>query len=422
MSAGPIVRGRRSNLSSRIGIRALSVYASCFFLFINLEGVDPVDYLIAACVILNIAPVIRTAVLISRHTATLIAIIAFLASYSVSVFIGGAKASFVSNFIINAGLALVLVAHCSDPIRLRRVVFSLSAGFFFSVLVAALQIFSFMPMLPGQFDVVRDSRFMGLFGDPNLLGAFSVFLSLYWVNELISRGGRSPTFLALSLVFFSAPFFTLVFTQSRSAWGGFVIAVMAYGCLSMKGFRLRQSFGAVVLTLVVIGGALIGLRQSGAAELIEERLRTATEIEDEAEAERFGLFYTAVTLSVAAVNPLGVGPGNAAGATGLTNRDGGPIAAHNAFVQVAAENGWIAAVALIYLATCGLRLSLKLGISGAAPLGMSARVMFGSLLSLVFCGMFQDLIQWKFAWVIPALFAAAMLHHQRRSRVGGFPF
>jgi hypothetical protein len=31
-------------------------------------------------------------------------------------------------------------------------------------------------------------------------------------------------------------------------------------------------------------------------------------------------------------------------------------------------------------------------------------------LSLIFCGIFQDLIQWKVAWMIPSLFAASKLN------------
>jgi RNA recognition motif-containing protein len=45
-----------------------------------------------------------------------------------------------------------------------------------------------LTMFSGQFEVVRDNRFMGLFGDPNLLGVSAIFFCIYWLNEMTTHG------------------------------------------------------------------------------------------------------------------------------------------------------------------------------------------------------------------------------------------
>jgi len=382
-------------------------------LFVNLSGADPVDYPIAIALALHLPQIARSVVLLSRYKIALTLAMAFLLSYTVSAFVGGANVSFVSNFAINIGLFFVLVAHCTSQSRVRRVVLMLSLGFCLSVLVASLQAFGMLALFPKQFDAVRDTRFMGLFGDPNLLGAFSVFLCVYWLNELLFTKIRSIPNFMLCLIIFPIALLTLLFTQSRSAWGGLAFAAILYGYMMFKGLRWRQLVLPFVVVVGVAGVTIGALQQAGMLEIVEQRLLNTVESEDEAEAERFGLFYTAVTLGVAAGNPLGVGPGMAAAATGLTNADGGPIAAHNAFVQVMAENGWVAGLAFLILVSWLLINSMRGGIANASILGMSTRVIASTTLSFVFCGMFQDLIQWKFSWVVPAIYVAMLLHGSR---------
>jgi O-antigen ligase len=380
---------------------------------VNLSGADPVDYLIAIAVALHLPQIARSVVLLSRYKFALMLATAFLSSYAVSAFVGGANVSFVSNFAINVGLFFVLVAHCTSQSRVRRVVLTLSLGFCLSVLVASLQAFGLLALFPKQFDVVRDTRFMGLFGDPNLLGAFSVFLCVYWLNELLFSRTRSIPNLMLCLVTFSSALLTLLFTQSRSAWGGLALAGILYVFMLLKGLRWRRLVPPIVIAVCLVVVTIGALQQAGMLDIVEQRLLKTMEREEEAEAERFGLFYTAVTISVAAANPLGVGPGMAAAATGLTNADGQPIAAHNAFVQVMAENGWVAGFAFLILVSWLLIGSMRNGIADVSILGMSTRVIASATLSFVFCGMFQDLIQWKFTWIIPAIYVAMLLHGNR---------
>lgn len=393
-----------------LSLRTMSVNAVCLSLCLNVSDVDPVDYLILACLILQLIPVARSFAWVSRYPAIQFAILAFFLSYAVSAFVGGFSTSFVINFILNVILFLVLVSHCATPSRLSRTIHYLFLGFGLSVLIASFQAFDLLPVFTSQFEIVRDFRFMGLYGDPNLLGAFAVFFCIYWLNAMVSQGRQSLLIPSMSTVYFSVSFLTLVFTQSRSAWGGFVIAVLVYFGVFMKGLRRAQAWRFALLMSYVIGIILVIVHQSGALELIESRIATASEINSEEEEERFGLFYTLRALDVAAVNPLGVGPGNAVSAMNLK---GGGIGAHNAFVQVALENGWVAGLTFMYLVVCLLLSALKKCKRCVSPMSGSASVMFSALLSLTFCGLFQDLIQWKVAWVVPALFCAAIVHKSR---------
>lgn len=397
-----------------VGLRTAAVNMVCLLLCINIYGVDPVDYAIILAFILNLSPIVRTVAGLGRSTVALFSGLAFLFCYTLSIFFGGADASFVFNFSLNLGLFLLLASHCNTRVRVTRVVVSLSSGFFVTVLVAAFQTFESLPLLPRQFEVVRDSRFMGMFGDPNLLGAFAVFVFMYWINELVSPTRRRPGRAALSVIFSVTALLVLTFSQSRSAWGGLAIACVAYFYMLSRGSNFRRYAVQIAVACSLVTVAFAILSGTGASEPLERRLLTALERDSDAEDERFGMFYTVVTLGVAASNPFGVGPGKASAATGLTNVDGNPIAAHNAFVQVAAENGWVAGLAFLVLVGLLVFTSMRRAAIGDAPLGISMRVVSSSILAFVFCGVFQDLIQWKFAWVVPAVYVATVISERRR--------
>lgn len=398
--------------TSQLGLRTLSVHAVCLSFFCNFSGIDPADFLILACLMIHLVPIARVTFVGLRNPRILLAVFAFFSSYTASALINGFNFSFVLNLIINLSLFLILISYCTSSTRVKRVVCSLFAGFGLSVVVAAFQVFDLLPLLPGQFDPVRHTRFFGLYGDPNLLGAAAVFFCIYWLNRMIEIDRTNVASIVMPAMFFAISFMTLVFTQSRSAWGGFVIAFLTCSFFIIKTLRLHQAVRAIGIGLILSGVLIVILYESGAIELVLSRLLTASDISTEAEAERFGLFYTAIAFNVAQDHPFGVGPGNTSRTTGLTSQDGDQIGAHNAFVQVAAENGWLAAFSFLYLMFRLLLNALKTSVRGGSPLGVSGRVMLGSLLSLTFCGFFQDLIQWKVAWVVPALYVAMILHER----------
>jgi len=405
--------------SIQVGIYGFFVYAICLTLFINIAGVDPVDYLILTAAFLGFPYVLKTFGKIWKRKWHSFLILLFLFSYLVSLMFGGGSISFVVNFSINIFLMIILISYCTSQKRLREIIFYLSAGFLLSIFISLIQIFGFIAGISGQFDVVRNARYMGLFGDPNLLGISAVFFILYWFDYLTVKYDKSIAYNIFAIVVVYTAVIVLINTQSRSAWGAGALAMIVYIFISFRILSCRAALRVAGFWVLFVSSIIVALQITGGAGIIKSRIQTSIQMQSSAEPvqmlssaekDRFSMRYTRAALGVAANNPLGVGPGNAAEYMGVRSHDGKPIGAHNVFVQVILENGWIAGTSFILLIFSLFASAYKFTFIGEVSYVISGRVLVATFFAIIFFGLFQDLIQWKNIWIIPALHIAILLN------------
>ncbi len=387
-----------------------------FALFLNLEGPDPIDALLVTMIFLAI-PILRAStrrVRISRPVSILVMM--FVVSYLLSMAAGGANVSFAANLMLNVMLLVVLVAGVRTAGAASRWMFLMSLGYSVCGLIAGLQHLAGLPTLASQFEVVRSGRFMGLYGDPNILGAFSVLIIIYWLDVLVSarRSAFKTTLVALAFLLSAAV--QLLTSQSRSAWLGLAVGLFIYGVLSIRTLGLQALKRLTLAFVVTVAAASALSATTELGEQLVERLSTVAEPSSSAEEERFGFLYTLAALSVAMDHPLGVGPGMTSSATGFEPVDGNLIGAHNAFVQLFSDNGWVAGCTFVFAMFSMLKAALRAAWQGTSSLGISTAVVASGLAALVFCGLFQDLIQWRLMWVLPSIFVAMWIHDRPQFR------
>ena len=369
---------------------------------INFVGIDPADVMLVAVLPILLFGRFDSLFLPRLEMRVRICILIFIACYFLSLLISPFNTSFVLNFLSN--LAFFYCMYFLTTSVKRRTNFSnlLVIGFFATNLVELLIIFGPWPEQPFLFEAIRDARYNGPLGDPNLQALYAILISLILVDELVlARNIQLPN--AVKVILLLGSIFVLFGTQSRSAWLAFVVCIPAYFAVVRRDFDVWRL--AYALLLIAILGALtfMALSLSGQSQLVNDRLQSLSEHDSEAEEDRFKLVFTAAAILVAVQNPLGAGPGMSITATGIENSDGNPIGAHNAFVQIFADNGWGAIAILLGLLVMVVRRVYDNALKGLNFCGLSCRVLICGLLATCIIGMFHDLLSWRIAWVFPAL-------------------
>ena len=369
---------------------------------INFVGIDPADVMLVAVMPILLFSRFHSLFLPKLETRVRICILIFITCYFLSLLINPFNTSFVVNFLSN--LAFFYCIYFLTTSIKRRTNFSnlLVIGFFATNLVEFFIMFGPWPAQPFLFEAIRDARYNGPLGDPNLQGLYAILISLILIDELVlAKNMQLPKVVKIILLLGSI--FVLFGTQSRSAWLAFVICIPSYFAVVRNDFDVRRL--AYALLLIAILGALtfMALSLSGQSELVNDRLQSISEHESEAEEDRFKLVFTAAAILVGMQNPLGAGPGMSITATGIENTDGNPIGAHNAFVQIFADNGWGAIAALLGLLVMVVRRVYDNALKGLNFCGLSSRVLICGVLATCIIGMFHDLLSWRIAWIFPAL-------------------
>lgn len=369
---------------------------------INFVGVDPADVALLAVLpwLLHARPGFPA--LLQLTLLCRVQILLFLILYIVSASINPFNASFVFNFLSN--LVFFGCIYFLVTLRGARVNFSrlIVLGFFLPLTVQLMLLFSPFSQPSILFESIRDNRFLGMLGDPNLSGLHAIMVVLVVADDMLLTR-RLPYSQAVKISLLSLAILVLLATQSRSAWLALAMCLPVYLATAPALFSLGRlvAVGAATLALIVVTGAV--MQFSGQGQLVVDRLQSVSEHDSQAEQDRFNLVFTVAAVAVGMQNPLGAGPGMSITATGIENADGNPVGAHNAFVQIFADNGWGAtAVMLVTLVTIFRRLT-TMGRRGQVFAGVSCRVMLCALVATCTVGMFHDLLSWRIAWLLPSL-------------------
>lgn len=160
----------------------------------------------------------------------------------------------------------------------------------------------------------------------------------------------------------------------------------------------------LVTTAVVFVSGLFVWKSDLAAPI---RLRISESLHaSEDEQKRAGFYFTRNALAVAAAHPLGVGVGNTEKFTEPFN--GFAVGAHNTFVMVMSDLGWVPFAAFIFVQMAIFGRLVLMALRGGQALGLSARMLCSSYLCLLVAGMFQDLLYYMPMWLVPALATTAL--------------
>jgi O-antigen ligase len=386
---------------------------------INFVGPDPVDFLLVPTVLLGL---IYGHVHLRRvyfGAALWIAIAAFCTSFVVSIVAGAPNWSYAGHFIRNLGLFGFLILYLQSRRRMRIVFAGLLIGVFFSGVISIFALFGYIGNDALLFPIISGLRYQSLMGDPNMLG-LNTLLVLLWLFDEALTPSLWPHWPKLKWTLLMVLILQLLATLSRSAWTGVLVALMVYAALRVSwrdllNMRLRTiAKGAVGIAAVVALPVLV-MSAVGAGNGVLVRLASFQRGSSQGlELRRLDMDYTRNALRLALHHPLGVGPGR----TEQTNSNWNPenlmnAGAHNTYVEVMSDYGWLAFAALIaILAGCGLRI-YDLARRGREELGVSFAGLLAALLGCAALAMFQDILIWPFPWILPSLVMAALAANRR---------
>ncbi len=203
-------------------------------------------------------------------------------------------------------------------------------------------------------------RVMSTVRDPNSLGSYLIVIgtlipsAMFWLKK--RKPSRTPPINAQLLIpgYYLLTVLCLWFTFSRSAWLGFVLAMVVLGVVSdnpFKHFVLRHKkkvMVAAAVTLVVGSLGLAGVRDSYFVQNVIFHADESTVLEDPNQL-RTRFFQESVEIIVD--NPEGSGPGTA-GLASIRNQTQGTILNENYYLQIATEVGIIGLV--LFLSIVGV--------------------------------------------------------------------
>ncbi len=399
---------------------SLLVFLLIAGLNINFVGPDPVDFLLIPTVLLGF---IYGHIQIRRvyFGKTLwVCIAAFALSFALSVLVGVPTWYLVGHFIRNLALFAFLLLYLNSRVRARIVFSGLLVGVFCTGIVSLFVASGVVTNDALLFPVMWGPRYQSLMGDPNMLGLNTLVILVWLLDETLrpnlwrnSRGLKVGLLLILSL--------QILATSSRSAWIGALTAIVVYAGLRVRWHDiLRVSVGVVVKSLLAAAGitllALVGLSYLGIENSVFRRA-TALQGGDNygPELRRLQMEYTRHAIGIGLQHPLGVGPGQ----TEQTNSNDNPddlrnAGAHNTYVQVLSDYGWLAFAAFSsILLLCSSRI-YSLARARGEEIGLHFAWLLAALAGCAALAMFQDILFWPFPWILPGLAMAGLAANRER--------
>jgi O-antigen ligase len=303
------------------------------------------------------------------------------------------KFSFTTFYL--AALALWLTGWLVSRERVRAIVIGFLAACGISAFLGVGALYG--PLPAKSVLVYQNTRALGLFKDPNVLGSFLVFGTLILAEELLR-----PSLLRMKTRYKALLFLLLalgvVFSYSRAAWGSLVVGLLViaavYALRRGGGGRALKLLATMVFTGIV---ALAALSATGQLAFLQSRAHTQGY-----DSQRFGAQDFAVHL--AERHPLGVGPGQFE-AYSL-------ISAHETYLRALAEVGvlGVAMVAALLLAT--LAYALRNAARGIDTYGLGSATLLATWVGLVASGFVIDTFHWRHLWIAGALiWAGAVRPH-----------
>lgn len=266
---------------------------------------------------------------------------------------------------------------------------------------SVILVVSFAAQLLGLTAILPDMLFFGtrakgFFKDPNVAGPFSVVGFLYYTSRMTTKmaSRRDYANLVLHATAVLASF-------SRGAVLNAVVGLVVIGAWTLRSrprwFMITAS--AAAITLLVAAPKTVGpiLERTG-----QERY---TQINNY---DLGRVLAWQAGIHAAARSPLGVGPAGYEAAT-FDLQGGARTAAHETYLRVLVENGWIGLVLLMALVASGLRKSIRVLRKGSGWLKQDGLWLLASLSGIIAEGLVVDTLHWRHLWIALGLVLSADL-------------
>lgn len=285
----------------------------------------------------------------------------------------------------------------SDPGRTVKIIWS---GYLTAALFAvALGSAAWYGLIPGAEIFLYEGRASGGLRDANVFGAFLVPATVYATSEL-ERGPRHALF-ALPVVLVLG--FGILLSFSRGAWLNLAVALLIYYALRAKTARSVRDLGngmvvGIALALAAIAALLGALTTPGIADLFAERAHVV-QYYDTGDAGRFAVWK--IVLEAAFQHPFGIGPGQSAE---VFNAE-----AHNLYLHVLVETGWLGAIGLSGFLLAGLWRGLRLAL-GSNPVPAWYLAVVASVAGTLVENLFVHGTHWRHFYLLLAMLWAPALH------------
>ena len=235
--------------------------------------------------------------------------------------------------------------------------------------------------------VYRGYRGKALFKDANVFGPFLVPAVLYCMLQS-SRSARPKGQAYLVL----AGFLTggVILSFSRGAWLNLLASatMLLCGMAWFDGRKGRAPLRVALGVVLAVGALPFVLSVTGTREFFSQRAAL-----QEYDAVRFTAQRQAMTTVFR--EPLGLGPGQANEVL-IQNP-------HNAYLHVAAENGWVGAIGFICLIVLTLHRTFKGAVQNREPLQDYFLVIGAALFGVLLNSMVIDSLHWRHLWLLLAI-------------------
>jgi hypothetical protein len=304
-----------------------------------------------------------------------------------------AAARFFGITLYLAVFGVWLAGYVNSRRRARSVVLPYIVGAVGSALLGSLAL---LAPIPGRDVLLLDGccRAQALFKDPNVFGAFLIPAALILMSELVRprlfRGWRAVQAIAVAILVVGV---VLSFSRAAIVSLGVGLAVTLFTLMIRPGGG-REARRMFAVTVVAGGVALVALVASSSLDFLSERASLQSYDVSRFEAQRTGV-------ELAERFPLGIGPGQFDAIV--------PLASHNTFVRVLAEQGLLGLVTFLALALATLVLAGRSAMLGRDTHGVGSAALFGAWCSLLANSLFIDTLHWRHLWLVAALvWAGAM--------------
>lgn len=396
------------------GVAALGVAA---LVLIRYEAAVALGLVLLAVVRFQPAPtdavfalVIAVAALSGRFRASrvpslvLVLLAAFLALNVVSAVNSvsvGTAALFFGTTLYLALFGVWLTSHVDGRTRARRVLI----GYLSAALIsAALGVLAILGPIPGRSSLLFDGRAEALFKDPNVFGPFLIPALLILLEETLTpRLLGASTRLKVAGVILLA--LGVLFSYSRGAWLNLAVGlVVMLAVLLMRRRSARTATRMLALLFVVIVGGAAAIAITGSGSFLAQR--AALQPYD---AGRFSAQQAGIALGEH--HPLGVGPGQFDVIE--------PLATHNLYVRVFAEQGPLGLLLLLALVLATFGFAARSVARGRDTYGIGSAALLGAWCGLLVNSAVIDTLHWRHLWLVAALIWAGAARGAEPSGAAG---
>ena len=391
----------RSEPGTAFPSRAPLVVASLWLLMAlsSIVNIEPAPFDVVALGMCFLFVFLGLKVPSDLHLAVLLMAVFLLANAVSMVFASPNSAQPLPDMLVYAGLTAYLVVIwliltsviAADPARLVPVLWN---GWLIATLLAVtLGMVGYFRLVPGHDALLMSGRAKGAFKDANVYGPYLIPIALYLLAQM--RGRRLASNV-VRLALFLYVMVGILIGFSRGAWGNFFVSFAVFALIeflnarTVKDYmRLFSAGSAVIALTIALVVAAISTPQVG------EMFRVRASLLQSYDVEVGGRFSTQkAALEEIGRNPIGLGPDRTQTDLGRTP--------HNVYLKIAAENGWIGAIAFMTF----LAVTLWRGFWFALQPGLLQReftVAYAATVGIVAESVIIDTVHWRHFFVLLAL-------------------